>query len=161
MKCVIRVLRLLLCILIMFCGAVIGLHFSQRLTRRRDILLGFEKLFHRAQTQISYNSGCLCEVFGENFASFVFSRSLPFDEQWERFVRQFSYFLSKDDAALLLDFSRGLGTADGEAQQKHIAMFSELLRGHIQNAQEEIGNKSKAFRIIPLSVGMAIALLMV
>ncbi len=154
-------IRLMLCILIIFCGAVIGLHFSRRLTKRREILLSFEKLFHRAQLQIGYNAGDLCEAFGENFASFPFCRSQPFDVQWERLIKQFTYHLTKDDISMLSEFTRGLGTADAEAQQKHIALYVELLQEHIRSAQEDIRNKTKVARIIPTAIGMAIALMMI
>lgn len=154
-------IKLFLCILILFCCAVIGLHLSQRLTRRKDVLSGFEVLFHRALIRIEYNAGDLCEVFSDNFADFEFQHSLPFDIQWMRFVDRFSYVLIKDDVQMLRSFINGLGAADCEAQRQHISLYCELLREHIANAREEIGTKSKMYRIIPLSVGIVISLMVI
>lgn len=156
-----RVFRLLLCILILFCGAVIGLHLSQRLIRRKDVLTGFEVLFHRAMIQIEYYAGNLCEVFSDNFANQQFSHELPFDIQWRRWIEGLSYHLSKDDIRMLLSFTDGLGSADANAQKRHIALYCELLKEHIAAAQEEIRMKSKMVRIIPLSLGMLISLLVI
>lgn len=154
-------IKLFLCILILFCGAVIGLHLSQRLTRRKDILSEFEVLFHRAMIGIEYNAGDLCEVFSDNFAGFVFEHPIPFHVQWKRFIESFSYILTKDDIWMLLSFTNDLGAADCESQRRHISLYSELLREHIEHAREEIRTKGKMYRIIPLSVGMVISLMVI
>lgn len=161
MRCVTRMIKLFLCILILFCGAVIGLHFSQRLTRRKDILTEFDVLFHRAMIGIEYNAGDLCEVFSDNFAEFEFEHTIPFQVQWTRFIDSFSYALSKDDTRMLLSFTNELGAADCESQKQHISLYSELLREHIAKAQEDIRTKAKMYRIIPLSVGMVISLMVI
>lgn len=157
----IAVLKLILCILILFSGALIGLHLSQRLTRRRDILLGIDGMLHRAVIQIEYNAGDLCEVFSDNFAGYTFHHSLPFDVQWVQFTDSFAYILTKEDIRMLREFTKGLGTADCEAQRSHIALYIQLLQEHIASAQEEIQEKSKMYRIIPISLGMVLSLLLV
>lgn len=161
MKCVTRVIKMILCLLILFSAAIIGLHLSQRMTRRRDILQCFDVLLHRAATMIEYNAGDLCEVFSDNFAGFEFHHTLPFDIQWERFIMSFSSVLKKDDIALLMDFMKELGQADAEAQRRHIALYSELLREHIEEAQNDINTKAKMVRIVPLSAGVVISLLVI
>lgn len=154
-------IKLFLCILILFCGAVVGLHLSQRLSQRKDILTEFEVLFHRAMIRIEYNAGDLCEVFSDNFAEYDFEHTIPFEIQWQRFISSFSYVLTKDDKRMLLSFTNGLGTADCDSQKQHITLFSEMLREHIENARDEIQKKAKMYRIIPLSVGMAISLIVI
>ena len=155
------VIKLILCIVILFCGAVIGIHLSQKLSRRRDVLTRFEVLFHRALIRIEYNAGDLCEVFSDNFANYSFEHTIPFDIQWDRFIDGFSYVLSKDDIIMLRSFTKDLGAADIESQRQHITLFSDLLREHISQAQDDIQKKAKMYRIIPLSVGMAISLMVI
>ena len=154
-------IKLMLCIVILFCGAVIGIHLSQRLTRRRDILTQLEVLFHSALIRIEYNAGDLCEVFSDNFADFSFVHTIPFDIQWRRFIDGFSYVLSKEDIKMLRSFTNNLGAADIDSQRQHIALFSELLKKHINEAQDDIQKKAKMYRIIPLSVGMVISLMVI
>ncbi|GEM_PF-939998 len=161
MKCVTRVIKLILCIVILFCGAVIGIHLSQKLTRRRDILTEFEVLFNRALIRIEYNAGDLCEVFSDNFAAFPFEHTIPFDIQWRRFIDGFSYVLTHDDIEMLRSFTMELGAADIDSQRQHISLFSELLKEHISEARDDIQKKAKMYRIIPLSVGMVISLMVI
>ncbi len=160
-KCVTHVIKLILCIVILFCGAVIGIHLSQKLTRRRDVLTEFEVLFHRALIRIEYNAGDLCEVFSDNFAGFPFEHTIPFDIQWQRLIDSFSYVLSKDDVGMLRSFTKDLGAADVDSQRQHITLFGELLKEHICEAQDDIQKKAKMYRIIPLSVGMVISLMVI
>ena len=160
-KCVTRVIKLILCIVILFCGAVIGIHLSQRLSRRKDVLTQFEVLFHTALIRMEYNAGDLCEVFSDNFAGFSFEHNIPFDIQWHRFIDGFSYVLSKEDIGMLSSFVKDLGAADRESQRQHICLYGELLREHIREAQDEIEKKAKMYRIIPLSVGMVISLMVI
>lgn len=161
MKCVTRVIKLILCIVILFCGAVIGIHLSQRLIRRRDVLTEFEVLFHRALIRIEYNAGDLCEVFSDNFAGFSFEHTIPFELQWNRFLDGFAFVLSKEDIGMLRSFTKDLGAADIDSQRQHITLFNELLKEHICEAQDDIQKKSKMYRIIPLSVGMVISLMVI
>lgn len=157
----IHMVKTLLCIIIVFCGAVTGLHLSHRLTKRHDVLTGFEKMLHHALIQIEYNAGDLCEAFSDNFASYVFCRDAPFDRQWHDFVDSVSSTLTKDDISLMNEFLNGLGTADSEAQRRHIQLYIRLLQERIDSAKEDIRSKSKAFRIVPLSAGAVIALLLI
>lgn len=150
-----------LSILLIFCSGVIGVHLSRKLIRRKDILTGFDIMFHRASIQIEYNAGDLCEVFSDNFAEYHFTHTMPFTVQWERFVKGFSYELTKEDIAMLLEFTKELGTADCDAQRRHIALYSRLIGEQISDAQEDIQHKSKMYRIVPLSVGIVIALLLI
>ena len=161
MKCVTRVIKLILCIVILFCGAVIGIHLSQKLIRRRDILTQFDLLFHTALIRIEYNAGDLCEVFADNFAGFVFEHTIPFDIQWHRFIDGFTYVLTKEDIEMLRSFTKDLGAADVDSQRQHITLFGELLKEHISQAQDDIQKKAKMYRIIPLSVGMVISLMVI
>ncbi len=154
-------LKMFLCILLIFCSGIVGVHLSQRLVRRKDILTGFDVMFHRASIQIEYNAGDLCEVFSDNFAGYDFNRSSPFSVQWDRFVKSFSYVLTKEDSAMLTEFTKELGTADSDSQRRHIVLYTTLLREQINDAQEDIQTKSKMYRIVPISIGIILALLLI
>lgn len=161
MRCVIRVLKLFSCIVILFCGAIVGVHLSHRLVKRRDILAEFDMMLHRTLIQIEYNAGDLYEAFSDNFAGYSFDRNAPFDEQWRDLVKSCSAVLTKEDRFLLTGFSDGFGTADSESQRRHIIMCRQLLREQIDSAKEDIRTKSKMYRIVPLSAGIVISLLLI
>lgn len=153
-------LKLFLCLLIVFSGALVGLHLSQRLTKRREILTQLSAMFHRAETLIAYRSDNLCEVFGGNFADYPFTPDEPFDTQWRQFIGQFGSLLSDEDRAVLMQFGDGLGSSDADSQQKHFSLCETLLNERIDAVQKEIGEKSKLCRVLPLSAGLAVALLL-
>lgn len=161
MKCVIHVVKLILSIVIIFCGAVSGLHLSRKLTKRRDVLSGFDRMFHRALLQIEYNAGDLCEVFSDNFAGFIFSHDDSFEDQWENLLKSCTASLTNEDIALLHDFLDHLGMADCDSQRQHFMLYSRLIQERIESAKEDIRTKSKMYRVIPLSAGIIIALLMI
>ena len=123
--------------------------------------MGFERMLHRAMTWIEYNGGDLYEAFSENFAEFSFSRDAPFDKQWRELVKSVSSVLTKDDLRILTEFICGLGTADVDVQRRHITLYTELLRERIEYAKEDIRMKSKMLRIVPLSAGVVIALVLI
>lgn len=154
-------LRLVLCLCIVFCSALAGIHFSQRLVCRRDTLKSLSDLLRRALALISYNSGDLSEVFSENFAGFDFERSTAFDEQWRAFADSFSGQLTKEDIILVGNFADGIGASDGSSLKKHIELYITLLDEQISRSQADIDTKSKMYRILPLSVGLIISILMI
>ena len=155
------VLRLLLALTVLFSSAVIGLHFYRRLIRRHDILCGFHEMFSRAQIEIAYNTGDLCEMFGENFAGFPFDRAVPFDVQWTELVQRFSYWIKAEDTALLYRFADGLGKSDVSSQQRHMELYTKRLEEAVASSGSEIDAKGKMYRLLPLSAGMILAILIV
>lgn len=137
------------------------MYLSRRLTKRRDVLIGFEKTLHRALIRIEYNSGDLYEAFSDNFAVFVFQHEKPFCDQWHEMVKSVASSLKKEDVTLLTEFTDGLGTSDTEAQRGHIQLYLELLKERIEEANDDVRLKAKVYRIIPLSLGAVIALLLI
>ena len=154
-------LRLLMSLGIVICSAVAGAHFSQRLVCRRDILTRFSDLLRKACALISYEQGDLTEVFSDNFAGYVFSRDRPFDIQWRELADSVGDTLSKEDIILLKNFADGLGKSDNDSQLKHIQLYITLLGERIARAQSDIDNKSKLYRVVPVSAGLLISILII
>lgn len=154
-------LRMLLCLGIVGCSAFVGLYYSARLTKRRDTLNSIAELLDRAAVRMSYSSGDLCEIFSDNFARFKFVRDKPFDEYWSAFVKAISQPLKKDDIILLRNFINGLGVTDNDSQQRHIRLYTELLREKSVQAQREIDERSKLYRVLPISLGLMISILII
>ena len=154
-------LRLILCLCVVFSSTVAGVHFSQRLVDRRDTLKRLSDMLRRALVLISYNTGDLCEVFADNFAGFDFERSGAFDVQWRRFADTLSNRLSKEDIILIKNFSDGIGASDSDSLKKHIELYITLLDEQISRSQSDIDTKSKMYRVIPVSAGLLISILII
>lgn len=154
-------LKLILGLGIVFSSAIIGLHFSQRLTERKRILQEFSALFKRAEVMISYSAADLCEVFSDNFADHQFIYGEPFENQWMEMVSRYNSILTDDDITVLTGFTQGIGATDTVNQSRHIGMYISLLDERIGSANRDIEEKSKLYRVLPLSAGLMLAILLI
>ena len=154
-------LRLILALGIVFSSALIGLHFSQRLTGRRRILQEFSALLKRAEVMISYSAADLCEVFSDNFADYRFTYDDPFAVQWAELVDRYKSLLNDDDISVLNGFAQGIGTTDTDNQSRHIGMYISLLGERIDSATKDIEEKSKLYRALPVSIGLMLSVLLI
>ena len=154
-------LKLILGLCIVFCSALIGLHFSQRLTERKRILQEFSALLKKAEVMISYSAADLCEVFSDNFGDYRFTYGEPFEKQWNDMVSQYKSVLTDGDISVLTGFAQGIGATDTENQSRHIGMYISLLDERIQSANKDIEEKSKLYRVLPVSVGLMLSVLLI
>ena len=118
-------------------------------------------MLKRASILISYSSGDLYEIFSENFSGFGFVRDRPFDIQWTEFIKSISDGLKKEDIILLENIIDGLGSTDKASQQRYLDMNTALIEEQIAQAQSDIDTKSKLYRIMPLSIGLFISILII
>ena len=142
------------------CGVLTGLCMSRRLSRRREVLEEFKKLFASAALEIAYTGKDLYKVFSDNFSGFVFSPELPFDVQWKKWING-TDGLNDSDRELLIRFLDGLGLYDSISQQKHIGMYERLLDEHIKTAEKEMESKAKIYRALPSAAGLIIAIFII
>lgn len=155
------IFRLILALSVVFSSAFIGMHLSRRLSRRRELLQEFVKLLTAASLKISYTGSDLASVFSENFAGVSFQSDRAFTDQWREWIGRMRDSLKRDDLALLEQFAEGLGTTDSDAQQKHFCMYTELLGEQLKDAQKELEQKGRIYRILPLSAGAVLALFII
>ena len=153
--------KLTLCLALLMCSAVVGLHYSGRLKERCDTLNSVAVMLNTASIRVSYSSGDLCEVFSDNFAGYHFMRGEPFDGQWSSFVDSISRSLKKDDIILLKNFINGMGTTDIESEQRRIRLYTEQLSDRLSSAQRDMELKSKLYRTLPISAGLIISILVI
>ena len=137
------------------------MHFSQRLVGRRDTLKCLSDMLRRASVLISYNSGDLYEVFSDNFAGFDFERTGAFDLQWRAFADSLAKRITNEDIILIKNFADGMGASNTDSLKKHIELYITLLDEQISRSQSDIDTKSKMYRIIPVSVGLIISILII
>lgn len=154
-------LRLMLCLLIVLSGVMIGLYCSQRLSRRKAILSEFSSMLGKAKLMISYSADELCRIFFDNFAGFIFTPDESFDVQWAELVSRYRSVLTDDDISVLNGFAEGVGASDTESQIQHIELYIKLLDERIVSAQRDIDEKSKLFRVLPVSAALMLSILLI
>lgn len=146
---------------IVFAALGVGCYFSNRLNERAKLLGSYITLLEEAAVRMAYTSSNLAQIFSDNFAEFPFSDQTPFDEQFRAMTLQYRDVLKKEDVRLLDDFTRDLGMSDTASQQKHLRLYIDLLKEHSRQARDDMEKKSKLYRILPLSVGIAVAVLLI
>ena len=118
-------------------------------------------MLEEAAVRMTYTSPSLAQLFADNFAGYSFSADQPFDEQFRRMTELFKEVLSREDIRTLNEFTRDLGASDTASQLQHIRLYVALLRERLEQARGDVERKSKIYRILPLSLGVAIAVLLI
>lgn len=153
-------LKLLLCIVIVVSSSVLGCHYSNKLLIRKSVLQKFIKELKSSVTQIRYTSATLCEIFSDKFSDFHFTSDDVFATQWKTLVHSYEKSLDKSDVKLLISFAENLGTTDVDGEISHIEMYIDLLNSSVQDAQNNINQKSKLYRTLGLSSGILVSILL-
>ena len=69
--------------------------------------------------------------------------------------------ITNEDIILLKNFADGIGAGDTDSLKKHFELYLTLLDEQISRSQSDIDTKSKMYRIIPVSAGLIISILII
>ena len=114
-----------------------------------------------AKTVIRYSSKSLSNVFSSSFMDYPFCDDSPFYNQWEDMLKKYSKTLSCEDVQILLGFGKSIGTSDVSGELSNIDMYINLLQAQINEAQNIIETKSNIYKTLGLSLGLAIAIILI
>lgn len=154
-------IRLILCIVIVFSSTIGGFYFSSKLSKRKDILLNFELELKNTLTKIRYNQSNLSQLFENNFMGYSFDDSKKFSLQWNEMLNNYKEILTDEDIRVLADFSKSVGTLDLTGEISNINLYIDLIRERIIDAQKDIATKSKLYQTLGTSLGLCIAILLI
>lgn len=154
-------LKPILCIMIVGASLAVGIYCSSRLTQRVDILTQLIVMLEEAAAKMRYTSEPLAKLFQDNFAEYPFADQQPFNEQFTRMIHSFRDVLKAEDIRLMEDFCRELGTSDTESTLRHIRLYITLLTEQRETARREVIGKGKLYRLLPLSAGIAAAIVLI
>lgn len=146
---------------VVIAALLLGVYLSARLFERTRVLSSLISLLEEVAVRMTYTSSNLASLFSDNFAGFVFTPQKPFAPQFTEMISRFRDVLTADDIDLLNDFSEDLGAGDTASELQHIRLYVKLLQERLDIAREEVQRKSKLCRILPLSAGIAIAVLLI
>ncbi len=142
-------MKLLLCMVVIGASLAVGLWLSMRLSERTKLLGSYITLLQEVALKMTYTSDSLAKLFADNFAGYPFTDKKPFAEQFTEMTRRYQGILSAEDCGILEDFSRGLGDSDTGTQLKHIQLYTGLLTGQRNKAQQAAEEKGRLYRILP------------
>lgn len=153
--------KLILCVIIIISSASIGFYYSDSLIKRKIILESFVVELKNCSTIIRYNSSSLSKVFENNFMNYVFNEHRSFSDQWCEMLKLYKNVLKSEDIRILTDFSKNLGTLDLCGEVTNIELYIEMLKSQIKDAESEINVKSKLYKTLGMSFGLAFVILII
>lgn len=153
--------KLLLCILIVLCSTLVGFSYSSKLSARKRLLDSFVLELKNVKTIIRYSSKELHTVFENSFINYKFCDDKPFSEQWNDMLKMYSKILNASDMEILINFGKTLGTSDLSGEISNIEMYIALLYSQISQAQQSIETKSGVYKTLGLSLGLAVAIILI
>lgn len=142
-------------------SVAIGISLSSKLSQRVEILSQYMKLLEEVSVRLRYTGDPLAVLFQDNFVGYTFLRERPFENQFQEMTRRFKDVLLPIDIRLLDDFARDLGAGDSESQLQHIRLYIKMLEERSKEAREDLKSKGKLYRVLPLSAGIAVAVLLI
>lgn len=153
-------IRTVFAISILAACVLFGYHFASKLSERPRIISAYLSLLDAAASRMQYTHDDLSAVFSENFAGYSFRHDCAFSDQWMEMITRYNSVLKDDDFQVLAKFAQGLGASDLESQMKHISLYKTLLTERLEDAKREQENKANLYRILPFSVGLTLAILL-
>ncbi|MBQ0097770.1 MAG: stage III sporulation protein AB [Oscillospiraceae bacterium] len=154
-------IKLLGCVLLVFCSTILGNRFSRKLSKRKEILQNFVNLLDNAYTKIEYSSNNLADIFNDSFLEFSFKDNEPFSSQWKTMLKGYQNILSSNDINLLIDFSNEIGKTDTNGEISNILLYQGLLKENIESAKDDIEKKSRLYTLLGFSIGMTLAIILI
>lgn len=145
----------------------VGNWFSLRLTQRVKYLCGIISSISKAKTLMTFSSIEALSVMGESFGRddllsvhFKSGSFENFKDLWDSFVSSVASdkVLYDDDIKLLRDFGREFGTSDTNGQVLNCDMYIKFFEEQLISAKEEQLSKSRLYRVLGLSLGCVVGL---
>lgn len=164
-------LKIIGCLIIVSVSTFAGFIKSYSLYRRRDLLKSFSVFINSLATHIRYDSSdifTLVRASAEGEIADLINNSLketnePFSLCWQNFINSIpkSYSLTDGDRQTLSAFGEKLGVTDVEGQLSHLELYAKLVSKQLNEAEEDITNKSKLYKTIGFFIGTSAALMLI
>lgn len=161
-------------LILIVCGALCGLYFSDRTKRRlrlfeeyESFLLGCSSIIDRCTADVR-EIGDFCKGFphlsaaGKAFLSAAENRSDPCIA-WKESVKNMSagYGLADKEEKLLSSFADGFGDSDSETETARLSLLRERTALYLDSLRKESEEKSRICRVVGTFVGALAAAVLI
>ena len=161
-------------LLLLAAGTGMGLYAAHRLRRRVTFLETCGRLLQALWQEMSYTAQPLPTLWrrlaqSEAFAAFSLVQDTAAALPAATFAAAFAAaarraeeqgLLLPADRRLLSEFAEGCGRTDLEGQQTHVEYYRRLLSTQEEDARRIYGEKGRVYRVLGLTGGMALMLLL-
>lgn len=161
--------RMILFCFATFCGAFIGIYFSQRMQYRYVFLTEMDALILKMEGLIKYNRYSVYELLDETRnekLSFITDDMIAqskegkrIDELWKNEISDIKY-LTADDLRVLGMLGDNLGKTDTDGQLAVMESVRRSLDTLIKDSDEIRKNKMKLYRTLGILLGAAVGIVL-
>lgn len=167
------VIKYILLILIVVFSSYIGILLGQRYVMRVKELKEVKMAFSIFLSKIKFTYEALPQVFGEiatsikgNIGSIFQQASQNMKQQeagmaWEKALEETKTNLTSEDIEVLKSLSPLLGKVDLEGQAREITLVDTFLDTQLEKAEEMCRKNNKLYKNLGVTVGIAIAIIMI
>lgn len=163
-------LKLAGAVLLIAAGFLAGFLESYKLAVRVERLEAFLRFLSAAKTEVRYSAMPVARLVRRHGGELPFlglcadrcEAGADWAQAWASAVSEEAEQegFSEKDAAMLLDFGAGFGASDTQGQLAHFDLYAGLAAAALKEAREERDRKSKLYRMLGISGGMAAAILL-
>ncbi len=173
-----RMLKSIICTLIVAVCSYMGYAYGEQFKRRYSNLKELQRAVLQLENEILYSYTSLpvaidnvgdksrgaVKEFLKDMASKL--KENYFDSVYQIFTSSYEVHKDKldfkeEDAALLDDLTKSLGEVDIIGHKKIFNLFSETIKGNIEDAEESMKRNQKMYRYLGLCAGLGIVILIV
>ena len=168
------VIKFLSVCLITVISTVIGVLYSKKYTNRVKDLEEIQKALNIFSTQIGFTYEPIPQVFkqiGKNINNNIgtvfcnasdYMQTLNADMAWEKaWTEEKNTNFLKSDLDIILGLSKMLGCTDLEGQVNNIKLTCNLLDNQLEEARMLKAKNEKLYKTLGISIGLAIAILLI
>lgn len=147
-----------------------GCFYSKKLYKRQEFFSKFLVFMNTFITHIRYESSDVftlvstsAENAGLNCLKIEQSNNIKsFQSLWDETVSNIPniYSLKKEDYRQLIEFGSEIGKTDVGGQIKHIELYKNIFAKQLINAEEDIKQKSRLYKVLGLFVGTVATLML-
>lgn len=164
-------IKVLGCILIVFSSASIGLNHIGKLKNRVSALCEIIEFINIIKIKIGYELCDIPNMFESLSDKYLIAQNCSkhlknetsLKSAWYNSVDEYKekYYLKSQDIDLLKDFCVCLGQTDIEGQISNFNMYSKLIEQNLEEAKEDINDKSKVIFSTSMFAGLLISILLI
>ncbi len=152
--------------MILLSGLTIGMIRSMALKERESALQEWKKLLLRFKTEISFSAKSLTDLIEEcqeyRFCQYAFEDSFFTQNPIESMKKAGPKILKNSkDNKLYEEFLEELGISNVEGQIEHLQLYMNLVSVNLQEAKEDVTQKSKLYIALGCFGAVTICMLMI
>lgn len=159
-------------LILLVCSTIEGFRRCAMLYKRRQFIEDFIGFLNILKTKMRFSMSEIKQLISDTqdfptlkslYSLFPGDNNVPLLTLWKSGIKKCAAesALSKADVNFLCEFALQLGSTDLEGQTEHIELYCTLCERRLNEAENDIKQKSKLYRMLGFFAGAAAALVII